>query len=127
MTTTRQRILEIIKANEPLAVCAKIADEIDALNQELLDYRVAELIRRMSDISEDHYAASWLNELEFDLWKMVSKSGSPTYANLSGVTEDDLTALRVLSEKIGGWIHWNGDGTGFIPMAEWLEKVKAKG
>ena len=37
MTTTRQRILEIIKANEPLAVCAKIADEIDERDAEIDD------------------------------------------------------------------------------------------
>ena len=89
------------------------------------------LAAKMSDISEDCYCAGWLSGLEHSLWWFVV--GGPGEWGMGKVDEDDVRALRALSEKCGGWIVWRESvGEVFVPLAEWLptyaadqERVKA--
>jgi len=89
------------------------------------------LAAKMSDISEDCYCAGWLSGLEHSLWWFVVDG--PGEWGMGKVDEDDVRALRALSEKCGGWIVWReGVGEVFVPLAEWLpayaaeqERVKA--
>lgn len=59
----------------------------------------------MSDISEDHYCAQWLVDLEYTLWSMVQ--GGSRQFGFGEVSEDNIKDLKYLSERIGGWIYWN--------------------
>ena len=77
------------------------------------------LAERMSAISEDCYCAGWMMGLEFALWSFVL-NGPEGYGQ-GRVSEDDVAALKSLSEKAGGWIVFRMDrGMMFVPMAEWL-------
>lgn len=85
-----------------------------------LDVDIAHtLAARMSDISEDHYAAGWMHGLEYSLWKMVQ--GDSRNYGMGEVTEQEVAELRRLSDKCGGWIRWDDRlGAVFMPRAEWL-------
>ncbi len=67
------------------------------------------LHRRMSDISEDGYAAGWLIGNEYSLWRML-QGGDRRYGQIV-VTSEDLEELRLLSEQAGGWIWTDRDGS----------------
>ena len=89
------------------------------------------LYDRMSDISEECYAAGWMTGNEYTLWEMVANPESPRRYGMSDVRESDLNELREISTEIGGWIRWVDDeddpdlppeewGPVFTTMAEWL-------
>lgn len=89
------------------------------------------LYERMSDISEECYAAGWMTGNEYTLWGMVANPEASRSYGMSDVRESDLNELREISNEIGGWIRWfDGEddtdlppedwGPVFTPMAEWL-------
>ena len=86
------------------------------------------LFRRMSDISEDCYAAAWLIGNEYSLWQML-QGASPNYG-MCEVSGEELEELRVLSEKANGWIWTDGEGSynpRLVSFEEWNHLVaKAK-
>jgi hypothetical protein len=61
-----------------------------------------ELVRYMSDLSEQAYCAGWMAGLEYALWEVVIGTRHQ-YGRLL-VTEDHRVQLRRLSEACGGWI-----------------------
>lgn len=90
-----------------------------------LTVKQQELADLMSDISEEEYFAGWLSGLEYSLWYRVIDTDN---------MDDEVIALRKLSEEIGGWIIWWDDsndeslidkpdewGNVFVPMAEWIQ------
>lgn len=77
------------------------------------------LARLMSDISEELYCASWLIDIEYDLWAMIK--GHDRAYGLGTVPESMIHALAELSRLIGGWIIWRNDHEEYIPMSEWEE------
>ena len=127
MTTTRQRILEIIEAVEPLGACAQIADEIDAkdaeiakLHAELKEYRVAVLIAELSDLSEQYWAATWQAGFEYAVGVAVfDPSADRRVWGGRQLLEVEVERLRGLADRLGGWIHEFDDGLNFIPISEW--------
>lgn len=89
------------------------------------------LYERMSDISEECYAAGWMTGNEYTLWEMVANPEASRRYGMSDVRESDLNELREISTEIGGWIRWVDDdddpdlpseewGPVFTPMAEWV-------
>jgi hypothetical protein len=80
------------------------------------------LFRRMSDISEDCYAAQWLIGNEYSLWQML-QGASSSYGTCD-VSAEELEELRLLSEMANGWI-WTGGAGNYIPqlvsLKEWAE------
>lgn len=80
----------------------------------------------MSEISEDHYCASWLVDLEFILWGMLQ--GGDRGFGFSDVAEEEIAALRRLSEKCGGWLAWREEAGGemFVTLDEWAPQYAAK-
>jgi hypothetical protein len=60
------------------------------------------LYRRMSDISEDGWAAGWLLGNEFALWDAVH-GGRRSYGQ-HVLSDEEIEELRVLSEAAQGWI-----------------------
>lgn len=86
------------------------------------DRRAATALERlMSDISEDHYCATWLCGLDAALWHYVVNG--PGQFGMGMITEADIEQLKALADGAGGWWHWpdGAHGTLFVPMAEWLE------
>jgi hypothetical protein len=86
---------------------------------------VAELRGRMSSISERGYAAGWMTNLEYDLWKLVRRGGGAYGRTV--VTPAEVGILRALSARCGGWIARDdptGDET-LVPRAEWERRVQA--
>lgn len=75
--------------------------------------RLSEL---MSDLSEEHYCAGWLIDLEFILWGMVL--GGPREFGLGTVSVGDVEELSRLALDCGGWIVWD-DGPRWASMDEW--------
>ena len=97
-----------------------------------MDWKQKALYTKMSDISEDHYCAGWMNGNEFTLWRMVSDPTQDRYYGMAPVEESDIEDLRQISAETGGWIYWHDDevepglsseewGPRFIPMPQWLE------
>lgn len=78
-----------------------------------------ELANYMSTISEEAYAASWIEGLEFELWRAIQESPIP-YGRLQ-LTSAHTKRLKELSQICGGWIRFD-DTTEeqFVPFSVWL-------
>jgi len=77
-----------------------------------------DLAEYMSGISERAYFASWIEGLEYALWRAIEhhpcKYGS---VEIDAIQADQLAKL---SELCGGWMIFNDeDGELFIPLAQW--------
>ena len=76
------------------------------------------LAKHMSNISEDCYCAGWLSGLEYSLWDFMVDG--PGEWGMGEVSVSDVTRLRELSAKAGGWIVWRaGVGETFVQLADW--------
>lgn len=86
--------------------------ELTPAQRELADY--------MSDLSEEHYCAGWLNDLEFALWGFVVDG--PGMFGVLRVTPGKIARLIQLSSACGGWIVWRDEDQSetSLPMTEWL-------
>jgi hypothetical protein len=61
------------------------------------------LFRRMSEISEEAFAAGWYIGNEFLLWRALHGEGETI-----DLSPEELEELRVLSREANGWI-WTGE------------------
>jgi hypothetical protein len=75
---------------------------------------IARLAQRMSDISEDHCFASWLQGTEFFLWRAI-QGGPRDFGIYRELSDEELNELKELSDLVGGWHDFNR----FIPIDEW--------
>lgn len=86
------------------------------------EYAKELLLRLMEEISEDHYCAGWMHDLEFSLWRMTQ--GGPTAYGMYPVEPEIVERLRTLSADAGGWFRFVGkgldSGPAFIATDEWL-------
>ena len=72
----------------------------------------------MSTLSEEAYAAGWMQHLEYALWHAVL-TGPMRYGRLD-LTEHEIQTLRQKSDACGGWIHFDEDtGEQWLPLADW--------
>lgn len=79
------------------------------------------LLCLMTGISEEFWAASWMDGLEWALWRMV-EGGSRGYG-LGKVTERQVQLLKLLSDECGGWWIWEGgQGPRFLRLDAWKKK-----
>lgn len=76
----------------------------------------------MSDISEDHYAADWMVDLEFDLWGAVQRLPEKTDYGCGVIPAERLQRLKKVSDAVNGWY----DGDDLVTMDCWLEMVAAR-
>jgi hypothetical protein len=85
-------------------------DALTAAQQALADY--------MSQLSEQAYAAGWIEGLEYALWKALV-DGPYKYGRLM-LTDDHVGELRRLCEACGGWIRFLDAGKeAFVPLEQW--------
>ena len=77
----------------------------------------------MSEISEEHWCASWLGGLEYILWDAVTGKRNDICSS------DEIEQLKYLTEKCGGWIVWDKQAINkkFVPIEEWLRLYEADG
>ena len=71
----------------------------------------------MSDISEEHYCASWLIGLEHSLWQAALGTDNDWRYGLGRIEPASLEMLRALSKELNGWQTFER----FVPMDEWLK------
>jgi hypothetical protein len=87
-----------------------------ALARELLRYK-------MEEYSQDGFCASWLVDLEFELWTEADRPVSlPKRDYILSASRE----CRMLSEIAGGWWAWDSavpgaDNPVFMPMERWLQ------
>lgn len=81
----------------------------------------------MSAISEDHWSAGWLHDLEWFLWADLTawRNGRPTAYLRDGDGGEWLPALDVVQRAVGGWVWWIS-GPEFVDDARWAELVAAR-
>lgn len=84
----------------------------------------------MEYLSEEHWCAGWLTDLEFTLWDWVLDwRAEPQPLHEAGSMDSQLHEARTLSwlaEQAGGWWVWE-EGRQFVPMGEWLARFAARG
>jgi hypothetical protein len=85
-----------------------------------------ELAEFMSALSERAYGASWMEGLEFAIWRAVS-DGRFKYGQLE-LTPEHIHHLVELSRGCGGWIFFEKDHEeSFAPFSEWKRLVSLAG
>lgn len=85
----------------------------------------AELRDFMSALSEEAFAAGWMQDLEYALWNAL-EDGPQRYGRIP-LDQPVIMRLRELSERCGGWITFD-DSAGteiFVPHAEWQRRHTA--
>jgi hypothetical protein len=87
------------------------------------------LLLLMETLSERCWCAGWEIDLEYNLWAVMHGDSPAGY----GMFPDELDDLRVLSERIGGWIVRNdghADGSDewrrIMPIEEWRERYQSR-
>ena len=84
-----------------------------------------ELVEAISEISEEAYAASWMKDVEYDLWERV-EHGPGQYGRLR-VTYDHIRKLEELARKCGGWVRFDPEaGEVFVSLADWKRMYLAR-
>lgn len=72
----------------------------------------------MSEASEEHWYAGWLNDCEYQFWAAVVGDTDP-----EGWCDEYVETFRTLSQKAGAWLRWD-EAAGkpvAVPLAEWRE------
>lgn len=91
-----------------------------ALARELLYYK-------MREYSQDGFCASWLVDLEFEIWNKARSSTQTTETGESTWLKAQARECYGLGEVAGGWWVWRKTGNyeknnkAFISMTEWME------
>src|SRR5258706_14874546 len=82
------------------------------------------LAHRMSQISEDFYAAQWHVDLEYELWAQLTGALPPR----SKEFQEELDELRWLSNECVGWVFRDDSpesaddwGERYVPIETWKE------
>ena len=111
-------------AREVIAIAERFADTEAVRNAS------DELLAEMESTSEECMCAGWIHSLEHILWDAIeSGPGETNWAN--GTI--DITYLKELSDRCGGWWVWDevAGGPRFVSLATWAvmraaEKVKPR-
>jgi hypothetical protein len=81
------------------------------------------LLGLMAGISQDHYAAGWMNGLEYDLW-LIEPGKEYGWRE---ITERQSTLLRLLSDECDGWWYFDmHHGPIFISLDKWRDMLKLR-
>lgn len=90
-----------------------------------LDNDQRALAEYMSEISEEAFSASWMEGLEFELWRAIS-SGPKVYGRLQ-LNESHIERLVALSNKCSGWIYWHpSNEETYLGLPQWKNAYRRK-
>jgi len=82
-----------------------------------------DLAEYMSSLSEAAYHASWVEGLEFSLWRAVVQ-GPFRYGQLQ-LTSEHVRRLAQLSERCGGWIVFHQEQEeSFVSLDDWKRSLE---
>jgi hypothetical protein len=81
------------------------------------------LLALMSEISEEHYCAGWLDGLEHRLWQAVLQYPEPYEFGFGPVANEQVEELRALAEELQEWGIWADEAKQekLISLAEWQQ------
>ena len=87
---------------------------------------IIELKQLMEDISERCYCAEWAHNIEYEVWCFIQMGCKDTKCGMNVISGWELTRIKELAEKVGGWwIHTDMIdtyfGQAFILMDDWLD------
>ena len=103
----------------------KYTDWTSAYSKEELKELLVDFI---SELSQDYFAAGWLNGIEFDTWDLISKGIISDAFSLVTLSEDldTIEDLKSLSNITGTWAIWDEAVGDAIPieMDDWKQKIK---
>lgn len=78
----------------------------------------------MSALSEQHFAATWLNSLEYDLWACLVNGPTERFP----ITERQQKLMRLLVEECNGWWMYPVDDPDavltFVTLDEWQRHIE---
>jgi hypothetical protein len=80
----------------------------------------------LSHLAEDHWCASWLRGLEYEVWEALQ---NPEYeCGFSALSPEELATLRWLSESCGGWVQWSDERQApvFVDLGAWRQMVEKR-
>lgn len=87
-------------------------------------HRLRDLI---SDMSETCWSAGWLEETEFDVWRLATEGG--TWGRCSAAEIDaQLAEVITLSKELGVWVVWSGRpgcDNEPVPLSDWQVRYNA--
>ena len=84
----------------------------------------AQLRDYMSELSEEAYCAGWMQDVEYELWKVMLE-GTAEYGRLS-IGKNEVDRLLRLSTACHGWIFFDDDeGECWIRLDEWKIRYQA--
>jgi hypothetical protein len=91
----------------------------DAEKAELELYRRHDLLRRMQEVSREHWAGSWKSDLEHDLYLIVFHGASADYG-MGVIAPAALAEIKRLAELTQVWWVRSGEAAAqlAIPLAE---------
>jgi hypothetical protein len=95
----------------------------DAEQQELREYRRQDLLRRMREISRDHWSASWQSGLEHDLYLMTFH-GVPSDYGMGVIAPAALAHMKRLAELTQTW--WVGSDEPGSGLAVTLDEAEQR-
>ena len=82
------------------------------------------LTNLMIDISEEGWAAGWMDTLEYALWHMVLNG--PAQYGFKYVDEHAIQQLKHLSEQAGCWIVFDDlTHERAVPLSDWRKMFQA--
>lgn len=87
---------------------------------------MSDLVRMVSDASEDFWCAGWLTSAEYELWARVQqyrRTGKCTPWGLASweATVEVVRELSDLSAASGEWVKWDPDaGPVTLPVDQWI-------
>jgi hypothetical protein len=91
----------------------------------LQEYARKLLVQKMGDISEDHWAASWLIDMEYSLWGIMQGDRTPDFG-MGAITDQEKRELSELCGDAGGWFYFDEKTMKtFVPLFKWLEMYAA--
>jgi hypothetical protein len=91
--------------------------------REPLDEQKQALQDLMKDLSEHHWYAGWMRELEYHLWDAVVHG--PSGYGFAVLSEDAIATLASLSQAVGGWFYWSDKepkGIQFVSLDAWCPR-----
>jgi len=94
-----------------------------------------QLVSFMQDLSEKHYCAGWMKDLEYELWAIATNQPAFSRYGSGSLSQGEKDLLMYLNGKIGGWVLYDDDGVWargsvrhlrFVPNAEWIKLFKER-
>lgn len=92
-----------------------------------LKYLLVDLI---SELSEETYCASWLDKIEYEIWKIINQEADTKTIKVWSKRGDleIVEDLNYLKDVTKSWAYWDEASGEPIPidLADWKEKVEKK-